>query len=150
MRVTPQRARVWRVLAESEAHLGAEEVWERAKDVLPGLELSTVYRVLDALREANLVVESRPPEGPTLFEARGTWHPHLICEVCGKISHPDPEITRQLLSVLRDGSGGFEVRELHIVASGTCPRCAGQERAEPEDDTREERGESNTAGKKDS
>ena len=44
MRVTPQRAHVWRVLAESGAHLSAEVIWERAKGVLPGMELSTVYR----------------------------------------------------------------------------------------------------------
>jgi len=133
MRVTPQRAHVWRVLAESGAHLSAEEIWERARNVLPGMELSTVYRALDALGEADLVVESRISGGPALFEARTSAHPHLVCERCGKISHLEasPEVNRGLLAALASGSEGFEVRELHVVAKGKCAECLGREKGEP-------------------
>ncbi len=131
MRVTPQRAHVWRVLAESGAHLSAEEIWERARDVLPGMELSTVYRALEALQEADLAVESRLSGGPALFEARARSHPHLVCEICGKVSHPEasPEVTRGLLAALAAGSEGFEVSEVHVVARGTCLECAEREEA---------------------
>ncbi|MGH3144970.1 MAG: Fur family transcriptional regulator [Rubrobacter sp.] len=126
VRVTPQRAYVWRVLVESGEHFTAEGLWEKVKDELPGLELSTVYRSLEALRVAGLVAESRLPEGPRVFEARPASHPHLVCEVCGEISHADPEVSRKLLRVLKAGSGGFEVRELHAVARGICAGCAGR------------------------
>jgi Fe2+ or Zn2+ uptake regulation protein len=131
MRVTPQRAHVWRLLAESGAHLSAEEIWERARDVLPGMELSTVYRALEALQGADLVVESRLSGGPALFEAKASSHPHLVCERCGKISHPEASqgVTRGLLAALAAGSEGFEVREVHVVARGRCPECAEQEEA---------------------
>ena len=125
MRVTPQRAHVWRVLVESGEHFTAEEVWKRVRDKLPGLELSTVYRSLEALQAVGLVAESRLPEGPRVFEARTALHPHLVCEDCGRISHPEPEISWRLLEVLSTGSRGFEVRELHVAAKGTCPDCAG-------------------------
>ena len=125
VRVTPQRAHVWRVLVESGEHFTAEEVWKRVRDALPGLELSTVYRSLETLQAAGLVAESRLPEGPRVFEARPALHPHLVCESCGEISHPDPEIGRPLLEALSTSSGGFEVRELHVVAKGICPGCAG-------------------------
>ena len=124
VRVTPQRAHTWRVLVESEEHLTAEEVWERVKDSLPGLELSTVYRSLEPLRAAGLVADSRLPEGPRVFEARPALHPHLVCESCGEISHPEPEVERRLFEALNAGSGGFEVRELHAVARGMCAGCA--------------------------
>ena len=129
MRVTPQRAHVWRLLAESGAHLSAEEIWERARDVLPGMELSTVYRALEALQEADLAVESHLSGGPALFEARASSHPHLVCERCGRVSHPEasPEVTRGLLAALAAGSEGFEVREVHVVARGTCLECAERE-----------------------
>lgn len=129
MRVTPQRAHVWQILAGSGAHLSAEEVWRRARGALPGLELSTVYRALEALREANLVVESRLSGAPALFEANASSHPHLVCERCGGISHPEasPEVARGLLAALAAGSGGFEVRELHVVARGLCPECVRRE-----------------------
>ena len=124
VRVTPQRAHVWRVLVEFGEHFTAEEVWKRVRDTLPGLELSTVYRSLEALQAVGLVAESRLPEGPRVFEARTALHPHLVCEECGEISHPDPELGQRLLEVLSAGSGGFEVWELHVVAKGVCPGCA--------------------------
>ena len=127
VRVTPQRAHIWRVLIESGEHFTADEVWTRVKDALPGLELSTVYRSLEALREAGLVAESRLPEGPRVFEARPAMHPHLVCEVCGRISHPGPEAGRRMFEALSAGSGGFEMRELHAVARGVCAACAGRE-----------------------
>ncbi len=132
LRVTPQRAQVWQVLAGSGSHLSAEEIWIRARGELAGMELSTVYRALEALREAELVVESRLPGGPALFEARARSHPHLVCEVCGTISHPEasPEVTRKLLAALATGSGGFEVRELDVVARGVCPECTGLKEVE--------------------
>jgi len=132
IRVTPQRAHVWRVLAESGAHLSAEMIWERTKGVLPGMELSTVYRALDALREADLVVESRLSEGPALYEARASAHPHLVCERCGKISHLEasPKGNRGLLAALAAGSKSFEVRELHVVARGICAECLERDEGE--------------------
>ncbi|MDQ3636613.1 MAG: transcriptional repressor [Actinomycetota bacterium] len=132
MRVTPQRAHVWRVLLESGGHLSADGVWEEVKGVLPGLELSTVYRALEALGEAGLVVDSRLPEGPRIFEARPAAHPHLVCESCGSISHLEPEMDLRLLEALRASSTGFEVQELHVVARGTCAACAGQGESEAE------------------
>jgi Fe2+ or Zn2+ uptake regulation protein len=124
VRVTPQRAHIWRVLAESGEHFTAEEVWERVREALPGLELSTVYRSLEALQAVGLVAESRLPEGPRVFEARAVSHPHLVCESCGEISHPEPEVGRRLLEALDAGSGGFEVHELHATARGICTGCA--------------------------
>lgn len=130
VRVTPQRAHIWRVLAESGEHFTADEVWGRVKDALPGLELSTVYRSLEALRAAGLVAESRLPEGPRVFEARPAVHPHLVCDGCGRIFHPDPEVGRRVFEALNAGSGDFEVRELHAVARGICAECAAQDEGE--------------------
>lgn len=132
VRVTPQRAHVWRALVESGGHFTADELWGKIRGSLPGLELSTVYRSLEALRAAGLVAESRLPEGPRVFEARPALHPHMVCDVCGRIFHPDPEVGRRLLETLDAGSGGFEVRELHVAARGRCAGCAGQEEGEAE------------------
>ncbi|WP_119065623.1 Fur family transcriptional regulator [Rubrobacter indicoceani] len=126
IRVTPQRAHVWEILVESGEHFTAEEIWSRASAGLPGLELSTVYRALETLGEVGLVSESRLPEGPRVFEARAATHPHLVCEVCGGISHPEPEVRQRIFEVLTASSGGFEVRDLHVVARGECTACVGQ------------------------
>lgn len=114
-------------MVESGEHFTAEEIWDRARGGLPGLELSTVYRALETLREAGLVAESRLPAGPRVFEARPSSHPHLVCEVCGEISHPEGGAGRRLLEALDGASEGFEVRELHVTARGVCAGCAGRE-----------------------
>ena len=125
VRITPQRAVIWQTLVESGGHFTADELWEEARYLLPGLEVSTVYRSLETLREAGLVVESRLPEGPMVFEARSALHPHLVCEVCGDISHvADAEVGRRLLETIRKGNERFEVQTLHVVARGVCGECS--------------------------
>jgi Fe2+ or Zn2+ uptake regulation protein len=124
VRITPQRAFIWQALASTDAHFTAEELWERVRNVLPGLEISTVYRSLEALGEAGLVVESRVGEGPRVFEARSAPHPHLVCEGCGRISHLDSEAGLRILEAMEKEIEGFQTRELHIFATGTCAGCA--------------------------
>lgn len=118
---------MWKVLIESGNHFTAEEIWERAKGGLPGLELSTVYRALETLREAGLAADSRLPEGPRVFEAKGSSHPHLVCVECGGISHPEAGVGRRLLEELNAASEGFEVREMHVAGRGICAECASAE-----------------------
>ncbi|CAN5630534.1 MAG: transcriptional repressor [Actinomycetota bacterium] len=124
VRITPQRAFIWQALASSDDHFTAEELWERVRAVLPGLEISTVYRSLEALAGAGLVVESRVGEGPRIFEARSAPHPHLVCEKCGRISHLDSAAGGRILGALEAESEGFETHELHIFATGVCADCA--------------------------
>lgn len=112
------------MLAESGGHFTAEEIWEKVREVLPGLELSTVYRSLEALRGVDLVADSRLPEGPRVFEARTAAHPHLVCVACGRIFHPEPEAGHRLLEALEVASEEFEVFEVHVVARGRCAGCA--------------------------
>ncbi len=130
--VKPQRAHIWRALIESGEHFTADGIWEKVRGALPGLELSTVYRSLEVLRAAGLVADSRLPEEPRIFEAWPTLHPHLVCEVCGEIFHPDPEVGRRLLEALNAGSGDFQVRELHAAAREICAGCTRQRKGEAE------------------
>lgn len=124
VRITPQRTFIWRALVTSSEHFTAEDLWENVRESLPGLELSTVYRSLEALGEAGLVTESRLSDGPRLFEARSTPHPHLVCEGCGLISHLDHAAGKRLFGALEAEIEGFQPRELHVLATGLCDGCA--------------------------
>ena len=124
IRVTPQRAHIWRILVGSGKHFTAEELKEQVEEALPGLEVSTVYRTLEAFNEAGLVVESRLPEGPRVFEANPSPHPHLVCERCGDIFHLESVDYRRMLESLNSAAVGLEVRRLHVSATGLCADCA--------------------------
>ncbi|QIN81006.1 hypothetical protein GBA65_21405 (plasmid) [Rubrobacter marinus] len=125
VRVTPQRAHVWRLLAGSGGHFPPEEIWERTRDELPGMELSTVYRILDALREAGLVVDSRLPEGPRVFEARASSRPHLVFERCGRVGHPEPEAAERLSRAAGRNLGGSGSRSCTWSPWGCAPAARG-------------------------
>ncbi len=50
-RLTRQRRLVLEVLENSQEHLDAESLHDRAKTVLPNISLATVYRTLQILKE---------------------------------------------------------------------------------------------------
>ena len=125
IRVTPQRAYIWRALVASGRHFTVEELKEQVEEQLPGLEVSTVYRTLEAFNEAGLVVESRMPnKGSRVFEANPSPHPHLVCEDCGDIFHLETTDYRRVLETLNQEVTGFEVHKLHVFATGRCTDCA--------------------------
>ncbi len=124
IRVTAQRAYIWRALVGSVKHFTVEELKEHVGETLPGLEVSTVYRTLEAFDEAGLIVESRVPEGLRVFEGNPSPHPHLVCEGCGNIFHLETTDYQRMLETLNREVAGFEVHKLHVFATGLCADCA--------------------------
>ena len=53
--LTPQRRAVLRVVAESDGHLTANEIFEAARKALPSISFATVYNSLKYLRAAGLI-----------------------------------------------------------------------------------------------
>ena len=119
-RLTSQRRLILDILAESDEHLEADAVHERAKKRAPGLSLATVYRTLAVLREMDLVEEHRLGEGHCHYEAmRDAPHYHFTCQQCGKvIEFYTPlvaEIKRELCRQM-----GFRVTRTHLHLTGYC------------------------------
>ena len=54
-RLTKQRLAILKVLRGTDTHPDAEWVYREVKKVLPQVSLGTVYRSLEALREAGLI-----------------------------------------------------------------------------------------------
>ena len=54
-RITGQRALLLRMIQENKGHLGADELYRLARRRDPRLNLATVYRTLNLLKEANLI-----------------------------------------------------------------------------------------------
>ena len=57
--LTKQRQAVLRVICESEEHLTANEVFEDARRILPGISFATVYNSLRYLKNEGLIGEIR-------------------------------------------------------------------------------------------
>lgn len=79
VRITRQRSAILRILAQSDDHPDANELYHRASAIEPTVSLSTVYRTLSIL-EAKGVVHRLSFEGaPARFEtADAPHHDHMI------------------------------------------------------------------------
>jgi len=122
-RVTPQRRAVLKIIQEHEGHLSADEIYNLARDDVPRLSLSTVYRTLDLLKELDLVTELHLAGDHYRYEAQSGRHQHLVCLGCGKViefqcSHCGT-IYRELFS-----QHGFAITSSRVELLGYCEECS--------------------------
>lgn len=124
LRVTPQRGIILETIAHLPGHPAVQEVFEVARARLPGLNLATVYRTLDTLRQAGLLDLMEGPDDLVHCSIRdpSSLHGHLICRGCRAVI----ELERPLLLSLADEVArrhGFALDISHLTLNGLCLRC---------------------------
>jgi len=129
MRMTAARRIVADVLERAEDHLHVEEVLRRARKIDPKIHLATVYRTLNALKEAGLVDEldlMHVGGGGHYYEIRPSkFHIHLVCLTCGTVEEPEGEFWEQLGQRVEKETG-FKPEALRMEMGGTCRACFGK------------------------
>jgi Fur family ferric uptake transcriptional regulator len=122
-RLTRQRQLVLEVLEESDEHLDAETLHDRAKARDPNVSLATVYRSLAVLKEVGLVKEHRLGEEHAHFEAvPDEPHYHFVCQRCGQVIEFGAPQLEQVVEELSDQQG-VQVTDVHLLLSGYCAKC---------------------------
>ncbi len=122
-RLTPQRESVLAVIADSEAHLNAEEILRRVRRRYPYLNKSAVYRSLDLLTQLGLVTQTDLGQGRVEYELhQHPHHHHLICRDCGAITQVDHTSFHALEKRLLE-KYGFEADLEHFAIFGHCRKC---------------------------
>lgn len=86
LKVTSQRLAIIQVLTTSRTMLTATEIFERAKDMLPRVNFSTIYRNVEIMKKRGILCTVMRDDGiPTyLLRVEENHHHHLICKKCGK------------------------------------------------------------------
>ena len=56
-RLTPQRIIVLSIISAGDGHMGVDEVFRRAKEAYPYMDIATVYRTLHLFKELGVVTE---------------------------------------------------------------------------------------------
>lgn len=122
-RVTAQRLLLLRLLHDSKGHAGADDLYRLARAHDPRLNLSTVYRTLNKLKEVGLVHELHLDGEHHHFElaVRGSHH-HLICEQCGKIIETKCFLVDDVLGHIEQ-EHGFRVTNTQMEFRGYCADC---------------------------
>lgn len=121
--LTKQRQTVLRAIRESDKHLTANEVFDRARQILPGISFATVYNSLNYLKKEGLISEIRFGTDANLYDRKLTRHDHAICNNCGKLVDLELSIPRKLLEEAANRSK-FKPETIELTLRGLCPECS--------------------------
>ena len=123
LRLTPQRMIILSAIADGEGHMNVDEVYKRAKQAYPYMDIATVYRTLHLFKRLGLVTEvgmgDRLHYELTDPDAR---HHHMACQDCGEAFAFSPsyldEFRRRLVNEF-----DFEPDLDHFTVTGVCSGC---------------------------
>ena len=122
-RITPQRLAILRMLAESNGHPSAEDIFQRVQVNFPTTSLATVYKTIAVMKELGEVLELEFSSDHNRYDGHKPYpHPHLICVRCKKIVDPElntlEDMTQELVS-----DTGYKILGHRLDFYGICSEC---------------------------
>lgn len=130
-RLTPQRLLILELVYAHGGHVTADELLALAQQRYPYLNISTVYRTLELLRDVGIVSETDLGDGARYFALLSEErHHHLVCLACGDQFDIGDELVEPLRARLEDAHG-FVARIDHLALFGLCRDCAARGAALP-------------------
>jgi Fe2+ or Zn2+ uptake regulation protein len=121
--LTKQRQVVLRVIRESEEHLTANEVFDDARRLLPGISFATVYNSLRYLKQKGVIGEVRFGTDAARYDRKLTRHDHAFCNNCGKLVDLELSIPVALVEEASTLSK-FKAESIELTLRGLCPDCS--------------------------
>lgn len=120
-RITSQRAAILQALCELSGHASAERIHERVKQ--RGVDLSTVYRTLEWLRDLRILSQTDLGRGCAEYEiVTDQPHHHLVCQQCDRVIDLDHSCLAPVSEKVRQRFG-FEPILDHFAIFGHCQTC---------------------------
>ena len=134
IKLTHQRLEIFRELAGTEEHPGAEQIFGAVQQRMPTVSLDTVYRTLWMLHDLGLVATVGPQGNSVRFDGNLEHHHHYVCLRCGLVR----DFTSDDLNGIRLPAALKQLGSIvnaHVEVRGLCARC--QQTNEPSKRTRE-------------
>jgi Fur family ferric uptake transcriptional regulator len=124
-RTTRQRTAVAALLSDVDGFHSAQELHSMLRDRGDAIGLTTVYRTLQALADADEIDVMRPPGGEHLYRrCSDTHHHHLVCRSCGATVEVEGPAVESWTSKIAAQHGYSEVSHT-LELFGTCAACRG-------------------------
>lgn len=122
IKITKARLAIYYILKEKDGSITADYIYERCKELGINVNLSTVYRNLDALEGKEVIEKFDLGEGRSSFAIKKNNHKHILeCNLCHKeIQVPCP--MQQIEEIVRNQTG-FILTEHKLVLKGVCEEC---------------------------
>lgn len=134
-RITVQRRLIIEALCAADGHVSISAIqrWLAAHRPEYELQDATIYRILQRLKDLELVAQTDMGSAGIVYELLGQpYHHHLICLHCGRVT----DLADGYLAPLRQAltaDFGFQARIDHMAIYGLCADCASAEEL-PESD----------------
>jgi Fur family peroxide stress response transcriptional regulator len=122
-RLTPQRIALLRLLAASEGHPSASQLYDQLRPQFPTTSPATIYKTLNLLKELDEVLELGFNDDDNRYDGNKPYpHPHLICVRCRKIMDLEVSIAWELVQQVKQQSG-YQISSHRLDFYGVCPDC---------------------------
>ncbi len=123
LRMTRQRVLILQALCELGGHASAEDVYGQASLHRRDVDLSTVYRTLERLRDLRILSQTDLGRGYAEYEVvTDQPHHHLVCQGCGQVIDLDHSYVATSSEAIRRDFG-FEPFFDHFAIFGWCREC---------------------------
>ena len=131
-RLTPQRLAILQVLQHSGKHLTPAEIYEIARQNMPGLTETTVYRTLEFLADNGFALAAHIGSGKLVYQVAGHDHHHVICQKCNHDVEVGHAQLARLYSEIEELTG-YLLTTSHLTFFGLCPGCRPSLEGNPEE-----------------
>ncbi|MGQ0679510.1 MAG: Fur family transcriptional regulator [Actinomycetota bacterium] len=121
-RRTMSRQAVIRVIVDCHGHITADAIAQQVQKDFPSVDVSTVYRTLETLRDLEVVDRVYFADGSTVYHLRDHQHHHLCCEKCGKVQELPMDHLAPLEATVLE-KFGFELHQRPVGLFGLCAAC---------------------------
>lgn len=121
--LTKQRKVVLQVIRNSDEHLTANQIFEKAKQILPSISFATVYNSLRYLKGKKHIVDKKIGNSAARFDRITSRHDHALCVKCDKLIDIELELSAELVKAAVDYSK-FKPESIEVILRGLCPECS--------------------------
>ena len=120
--MTKQRMLIYNIVKDSVEHMTADQIYAKAKEIMPAIAMGTVYRNLNLMVQDGQLRKVSVYNGPDRFDRVCQDHDHLVCTGCGCVS--DAPATN-VLAMFKD-SIGQDVLGYDLNLYYQCEKCRQQ------------------------
>ncbi len=128
MKYSKQRSVVLEIMKNTYDHPTAEEVYEEAQKIYPGIGIATVYRNLNQLAEVGEIKRISLGNGNDRYDGHLEEHYHMVCRECGELQDLRPslekmDLLKKLAAEAFDLKLGNKATLNTTIMEGVCDKC---------------------------
>jgi Fur family ferric uptake transcriptional regulator len=128
IRITIQRQILLEELGKTKKHPTACELYDIVRKRLPRIGLGTVYRNLELMADAGLILKLEVGGTQKRFDADIEPHYHIRCCRCSKVENIEVDVIHDIVQAAAQKTS-YNIIGHHIEFSGECPECQQKSRA---------------------